>query len=264
MRSTAALYARFSPEQEWTQLRYQHLPHYYEHLAHQNELWVTPDQPFPKARVSLNLEPEGDGPKEFAFLQIRPLPIVDSGDTALDGIEADRVFARSSLALGNGRSSEIRDIVWVRMDRFRRECTQEIAADVGRMNARLSAQGRPFLLLGPGRWGTADRWLGIPVTWAQISGARAILEGDLEDVVVEPSQGTHFFQNLTSYGIGYFHVHARTGGSVDRAWLESLPVEEETAWLRHARLPEPLEVLIDGKRGLGAILKRRRERVEAA
>jgi DNA-binding NarL/FixJ family response regulator len=213
---------------------------------------------------ALNLEPERDGPKEFAFLQIRPLPIVDSGETAIDEIAADRVFARSNLALGNGRSCEIRDIVWVRMDRFRRECTPEIAVDVGRMNARLSAQGRPFLLLGPGRWGTADHWLGIPVTWAQISGARAILEGDLEDVVVEPSQGTHFFQNLTSYGIGYFHVHARTGGSVDRAWLESLPVEQETAWLRHAHLPEPLEVLIDGKRGLGAILKSRREPLEAA
>jgi DNA-binding NarL/FixJ family response regulator len=212
---------------------------------------------------ALNLEPGQDPPNEFAFLQIRPMPIVDSGETRLDGIEADRVFVRSSQALGNGRSSEIRDIVSVRMDVFRRECTPEIAADVGKMNAELTAAGRPYLLLGPGRWGTADRWLGIPVTWSQISGARAILEADLTDLAVEPSQGTHFFQNMTSYGIGYFNVHVRTGGHVDQEWLAGIPVAKETPWLRHVRLDEPLEVLIDGRRGEGLILKKVREPVEA-
>jgi len=213
---------------------------------------------------ALNLEPEGGGPKEFAFLQIRPMPAVDTAEARLDGMEPERVFVRSEQALGNGRSCEIRDIVFVRRDRFRRESTPEIAADVGRLNARLTAEGRRYLLLGPGRWGTADRWLGIPVTWAQISGARAILEDDLGDVAVEPSQGTHFFQNMTSYGIGYFNVHSGTGGNVDHEWLESLPVVAETEWLRHVRLAEPLEVLIDGRRGEGVILKRARDPVEAA
>ncbi|MDP6462059.1 MAG: hypothetical protein QGH59_09780, partial [Gemmatimonadota bacterium] len=166
----------------------------------------------------------------------------------------DRILVRSVQALGNGRIPGIRDIVLVRMDRFEREKTVEIAAQVGKMNEKLQGADRPYILLGPGRWGTADRWLGIPVSWQQISGARAILECDLDDLVVEPSQGTHFFQNMTSYGIGYFTVHEAAGGFVDWDWLAGLPAEEETEWLRHIRLPDPLEVLIDGKKGEGAIL----------
>ncbi|MFN8177313.1 MAG: PEP/pyruvate-binding domain-containing protein [bacterium] len=206
---------------------------------------------------AMDLSPEPEGPRDFAFLQIRPLAVVDTGeDRGLTGFEEAEVLVRSRNALGHGRIADVRDVVTVRRDSFQRERTIEIAAEVGRMNERLVEEGRPYLLIGPGRWGTADRWLGIPVAWHDISGARVILERDLSDVVVEPSQGTHFFQNMTSYGIGYLHVHAREGGFLDEDWLESRPVHEETRWLRHVRLAEPLEVLIDGRRREGVVLKR--------
>jgi hypothetical protein len=163
---------------------------------------------------------------------------------------------RSRNALGHGRIADIRDVVLVRRDAFQRERTIEIAAEVGRMNERLVGEGKPYMLIGPGRWGTADRWLGIPVSWPQIAGARVILERDLSDLVVEPSQGTHFFQNMMSYGIGYLHVHARENGFLDDDWLDAQPVKEETRWLRHLQLGEPLEVLIDGRKREGLVLKR--------
>jgi hypothetical protein len=212
---------------------------------------------------ALNLEPETGGPREFAFLQIRPAAFAEADSNAsIQQHAAEEIFASSKQALGHGRLAEIRDIVMVRRDTFSREITFQIAADVGRMNEKLTRQGRPYLLLGPGRWGTADRWLGIPVSWPQISGARAILECDLADVRVEPSQGTHFFQNMTSQGIGYFNVLASQGGRVDWAWLESLAPEEETRWLRHIRLEEPLDIRIDGTKREGLILKRQRANVE--
>lgn len=205
---------------------------------------------------AMNLEPEPGEPRDFTFLQIRPLPVVDMGEEhGLAGFDPVEVLVRSRNALGHGRIADVRDVVAVRRDAFQRERTLEVAAEVGRMNERLVAEGRPYLLIGPGRWGSSDRWLGIPVTWSQISGARVILERDLSDVVVEPSQGTHFFQNMTSYGVGYLHVHEREGGFLDDAWLESQPAEE-TRWLRHVRLAEPLEVLIDGRRREGVVLKR--------
>jgi len=205
---------------------------------------------------AMNLEPPDGRPRELAFLQIRPFPVVDPGEThVLGDFDPGEVLARSRHAMGSGRFV-LRDIVAVRQDTFRRESTVEIAADVGRMNEKLIAEQRPYLLVGPGRWGTADRWLGIPVAWPQISGARVILERDLADITVEPSQGTHFFQNMTSYGIGYFHVHARDGGFLDDAWLEERPACQETTWLRHVRLEEPIEVLIDGERREGVALKR--------
>lgn len=206
---------------------------------------------------ALNLEPEGGGRKEFAFLQIRPVASLDNGlSVPREEYDPDDVLARSTNALGNGRFADLRDLLVVRADRFAREHTIEIAADVGRMNEKLVAAGLQYVLIGPGRWGTADRWLGIPVSWPQISGARAIVESDLEDIVVDPSQGTHFFHNMTSYGIGYFHVHARTGGYLDQEWLDSREVVEETDWVRHVRLPEPVEILIDGKERVGVILKK--------
>ena len=112
--------------------------------------------------------------------------------------------------------------------------TEAIATEVGRLNAKLQRAGRPYLLVGPGRWGTSDRWLGIPVEWRQINGASAIVESDLDDVPVPPSEGTHFFQNLTGFGMGYFTVHRGEGGGwVDHAWLDAQPAEETTTYLRH-------------------------------
>ena len=207
---------------------------------------------------AVNLEPGGGAAKEFAFLQIRPAAMLAATVSRPFGTyPSDAIFVRAVQALGNGSFTGIRDIVDVRPDTFRREKTIEISAEVGRMNRKLRDKEIPYVLIGPGRWGTADRWLGIPVSWSDISGAQVILECDLADLKVEPSQGTHFFQNMTSYGIGYFNVLESEGGALDREWLKELPIVEETPWLRHYRADDPLEVLIDGRLGQGLILKRK-------
>ncbi|MBZ0267375.1 histidine kinase [bacterium] len=206
---------------------------------------------------ALNLDPDHGGRKEFAFLQIRPNAAVDTGRGAVDlEYQEEDVLARSASAMGNGRLADIRDILFVRPEVFARESTIDIATEVGKMNDALTREGRRYLLIGPGRWGTSDRWLGIPVAWAQIAGAQAIIETDLSDVPVDPSQGTHFFQNMTSYGIAYLHVHRRTGGFLDDAWLERQKPFRDGKWVRHLRFDDPLEVLIDGKLREGVILKK--------
>jgi hypothetical protein len=209
-----------------------------------------------EVEFAANLQPPPGEPRELAFLQIRPL-VVGAGSSSVDvdRLPPDLLFVHSTQAMGVGRNAEIRDVVAVRMDRFDRAHTMEVAAEIGRLNGKLVALGRPYLLIGPGRWGTADRWLGIPVMWSQISGARTIVECEVDGLRVEPSQGTHFFHNMTSLGIGYFTVQARRGGQVDWAWLDGLTPAEESDWARHYVLPAPLEVLIDGRSGEGVVLK---------
>ncbi|MEO8083429.1 MAG: PEP/pyruvate-binding domain-containing protein [Ardenticatenales bacterium] len=195
-------------------------------------------------------------PHEFAFLQIRPL-VLGTAAQAIDltAIAPEDAFIAGSQALGVGRTIEVADIVSVRRDVFDRQHTPDIALEVAAINAELVAAGRPYLLIGPGRWGTADRWLGIPVAWRDIAGARVIVECDLAGIPVEPSQGTHFFHNMTSLGIGYFTASERHGAHIDWTWLDDQPVGRETTWVRHHRLAEPLEVLIDVRSGEGAVLK---------
>ncbi len=199
------------------------------------------------------------GAAEFAVVQIRPM-VVEAGtedlDETLQRLTPADILCSSERALGHGRVRDIRDVVYARPQRFDRSRTTDIGAEVGILNHYLGEQGRPYLLIGPGRWGTADRWLGIPVEWRQISGARAIIETDLADLSVEPSEGTHFFQNLTSFGIGYFTVSERAGGGwVDYSWLDAQPAERETTFLRHVRLPRPLDLRLDGHSRRGVILK---------
>jgi len=196
---------------------------------------------------------------EFGVVQIRPM-VVKVGEGSCDGalseINEDRVLCCSHQALGHARVQNIHDVVYVRPSGFDRARTQTIAEEVGAVNTRLVREGRPYLLIGPGRWGTSDRWLGIPVEWRQINGARAIIETDLDDVPVMPSEGTHFFQNLTCFGIGYLTVHRGSGGgSVDYAWLNRQPALEESELLRHVRLSTPLDLRIDGRSRRGVVLK---------
>ncbi len=201
----------------------------------------------------------GSGNAEFAVVQIRPMAVeagTENLDDLLQRISPADVLCSTEHALGHGRVRDIRDVVYVRPQTFERSRTADIGAEVGILNHTLGEQGRPYLLVGPGRWGTADRWLGIPVEWRQISGARAMIETDLDDLSVEPSEGTHFFQNLTSFGIGYFTVNQRTGGGfVDFAWLDSQPAERETTFLRHVHLSRPLDLRLDGHSRRGVILK---------
>jgi hypothetical protein len=202
----------------------------------------------------------GDGaqkPHQFGFLQIRPLAAGYEGrQLELDLDDVGDALCSTSLALGNGRIDEVRDIIYVDPDRFDRGRTVEIAEEVGRFNDRLLAAKRPYMLIGPGRWGSADRWLGIPVRWEQISGARVIIESDLEDFKVTPSQGTHFFQNLTSFQVGYLTVnHTEPGSRLDWTWLGRQPAVAEGEYLRHLRLEDPLTILIDGRGGRAVVLK---------
>ena len=193
----------------------------------------------------------------LSFLQIRPLVFGATAEIIdLSAVRNEDTICRSGSALGHGHLQNVRDIVYVRRDTFDRSKTVAIAGEVGAINGKLRKTGRPYLLIGPGRWGSADQWLGIPVRWSQISGARSIVETELEDVTAEPSQGTHFFQNITSFGIGYFTVAARDPESfIDRDWLCGHPAETETEHVRHITLREPLEIVIDSRSGRGAVMK---------
>jgi hypothetical protein len=206
---------------------------------------------------ALSLRPPAEGPHELAFLQIRPLVFGPGAeDVDLGGIDRGDAICATGAALGHGRLEGIRDLVYVRSDTFDRGHTPAIAREVGAINARLRQAGRPFLLIGPGRWGSADPWLGIPVGWAQISGVRCIVEAEMKDIVVTPSQGTHFFQNITSFGIGYFTLSAQDPRSaLDQAWLDAQWAQEETEHVRHLSFAEPLEVLVDGRSGAGVVMK---------
>ena len=196
-------------------------------------------------------------PMEFGFLQIRPITSrEDSENVHLEEIDPDQAICYSPQALGNGQICGIEDIVYVKPEEFDSARTREIAAGLARINDDLTRCGRKCALIGPGRWGSADRWLGIPVTWDQISSAQAIVETTLEDFVVTPSQGTHFFQNLTSLGVGYFTVDPSVGqGFIDWDWLASQEAVLETRFLRRVCVSEPLDVRLDGRTRRGVIFK---------
>jgi CheY-like chemotaxis protein len=193
--------------------------------------------------------------RELSFLQLRPLALShESIELELDGIDQSLSICTSSNVLGNGRIEDIRDIVVVDRHRFERATSRRTAAELAQFNAELS--GRPYLLIGVGRWGSSDSWLGIPVTWDQISGARVIVEAGFADFKVTPSQGTHFFQNLTSFRVGYFTVNPDAGeGFVDWSWLAEQPALRETSCVRHLRFDQPVVVKMNGKTGEGVILK---------
>jgi hypothetical protein len=200
---------------------------------------------------------EPGGPLVFHVLQVRPM-VVEQDEQALDldTFPEERVVVASPGALGHGRTGDLRDIVVVRHD-LERARTHDAAAMIERLNTALRDEGRPYLLIGPGRWGSRDPWLGIPVVWTQISGAAAIVETDFDDLDVEPSQGSHFFHNLTSFAIPFLPVHRRFGGGRIRwQWLESLPAATTLmdGKVRHLRLSQSLHVLLDGSRRRGVVV----------
>ncbi|MDY0109739.1 MAG: PEP/pyruvate-binding domain-containing protein [Candidatus Krumholzibacteria bacterium] len=196
-----------------------------------------------------------DLPHRFAFLQIRPLTMATNGQTLTEqDLNDPGALITSEVALGNGRYPDLRDIVYVSSFAFDRAATVAIAAEVAALNAQLTREGRPYLLLGPGRWGSSDRWLGIPVRWEQISGARVIVETDLPDFRVTPSEGTHFFQNLTSFQVGYLTVNHGRPRTVCR-WerLDAMAAVTTGRYVRHLRLPGALEIAIDGRSRRGIV-----------
>ncbi len=206
---------------------------------------------------AVDLPPGGDGPAELGFLQLRPFAHTrDEGEVPLDEVDPEATFCSSPAILGHGRIDGLTDWVVVDKEGFERADSAETAAAVGRLNRRLGREGRAFGLVGVGRWGSTDPWLGIPVSWEDISGARVIVEAGLKDVRVTPSQGTHFHQNLVSLGVGFFTVNQAAGeGFVDWDWLRAQPVRREEGCVRWIRLPRPAAALMDGSRRRGVLLK---------
>jgi CheY-like chemotaxis protein len=206
---------------------------------------------------AVNLARSEDESAEFGFLQVRPLVLSREGEELrMEDVNPDRLVCQSTKVMGNGRVADLRDVVVVDFHRFDRSQSQEVAEGVAHMNAKLNESGKPYLLIGVGRWGSNDRWLGIPVAWDEISGARVIVEAGFRDFRVTPSQGSHFFQNLTAFQVGYFTVNPDAGeGFVDWEWLGSQPAVEERGCVRHLHFTEPLVVVMNGRTSRGMVFK---------
>jgi len=206
---------------------------------------------------AVNLErPEGKR-REFSIVQMRPMVVSHEWNTLSIGeVEESRTICRSASVLGDGMIDSIRDVVYVDIDKLERSASREVAAEIGEFNAELVKSETPYLLVGVGRWGSADPWLGIPVSWDQISGARVMVESDFKDMTVEPSQGTHFFQNLISFRVGYFTVNNLAGqGFLDWKWLRSHKATKARKYTKHIRLQSPVVVKMNGRSQEGVILK---------
>ncbi len=192
----------------------------------------------------------------FYLLQIRPF--MEHDEKINNGVDVDQeeVFVYSKQISGNRVMKNIRDIVYVKPEGFDNTRTLAMVEEIKRINKTLTSQERPYILIGPGRWGTNDRHLGIPVDWTAINGARVIMEVDLPDFKVDHSQGSHFFHNITSAGIPYFCVKGNSAGDfIDWGWLEKLTTVTETKFCKHVQAPEPLQVIVNGKKREGWILK---------
>ena len=194
---------------------------------------------------------------EFYLLQIRP--IVDSKqmlDEDIAAIPDDQCLLRSNNSLGHGISEDVYDVVYVKTsDDFTAANNPAIAEEIERINRHFLDDKRGYILVGPGRWGSSDYWLGIPVKWPHISGARLIVESGLKNYRVDPSQGTHFFQDLTSFGVGYFTINTYNNDGIFRKdLLDEMPAIEETTFVRHVRFDRPLKIMMDGKRQIGAVI----------
>ena len=192
----------------------------------------------------------------FYLLQIRPMVDVKSDvHINLSEIRPETILLQSNNALGHGQMDGITDVVYVKTEGYNAGNNPLIAEEISRINAKFLDRGEHYVLVGPGRWGSSDSWLGIPVKWPNISAARIIVEAGLTNYRVDPSQGTHFFQNLTSFGVGYFTINDFNGDGVyNRAVLDALPAVEETAHVRHVRFPHALSIKVDGKKKLGYVL----------
>ena len=197
---------------------------------------------------SVNWPAEPQRHPEFALLQLRPMTAREElGQVEISADDVSRAFCHSHHALGNADKADIADILYVKPANFDAGRTTDIAREIGELNAGLLQQKRKYLLIGPGRWGSADRWLGIPVTWAEICGVGAMVETSSPELKAEPSQGSHFFHNISTLGINYITVSDRGGDHLDWQWLTSLPVVNETEYVAHVVLEHPFVLKVDGR-----------------
>jgi len=204
-----------------------------------------------------NLETPAGTPKVFNFLQL--LPIVHSDETFninLENVKPHETILLSESALGHGIFKGIYDLIYVKPESFNASQNRDLATTIDNINTSFVKEGKGYVLIGPGRWGSTDPWLGIPVKWAQISAARLIVESVLKNYRIDPSQGTHFFQNLTSFGVGYFTINPFINeGFYDVDYLNLRAASYEDGFVRHIRFEKPLDIRIDGKRHKGVIMR---------
>jgi len=205
---------------------------------------------------AVNLKNKDKG--AFYLLQIRP--IVQNKEVMnedLTKIPVEETVLSSNMALGNGIIDDVYDIVYVKSENFNAANNQHIAYEIEKINKQFAAEDRGYILVGPGRWGSSDPWLGIPVKWPYVTNARLLVESGLENYRIEPSQGTHFFQNLTSFGVGYFTINSylKDEGTFDEAFLNNQPATFESQYIRHIRFENPLTIKINGKKKYGIVIK---------
>lgn len=171
-----------------------------------------------------------------------------------NSIDTENAIIYAQKALGIGAIENIEDIVYVRESNFDSSHTLEIADEINRLNQKFKEEDKHYILVGPGRWGSSDPWLGIPIKWPQISEAKVIVECGMENYRIEPSQGTHFFQNLTSFGVGYLTVNPYMGdGKMDFSTLDSFTPEYESKYIRHVKFDKPLFIFVDGRKNKAII-----------
>jgi len=206
---------------------------------------------------AVDLNPNENNNSTFYLLQIRP--IVDAKEMLeenLEEIPKEQTILKTKNALGHGIENDLFDLVYIKPESFQASKNQLTAYEVDKINRQLTAEGRPYVLIGPGRWGSSDTWLGIPVKWPNIASARLIVETGLSNYQIDPSQGTHFFQNLTSFGVSYYTIsHGSESDFCDFYFLNAQPAVYENEYLRHVRFERPIVLKTDGKRNLGALLK---------
>jgi CheY-like chemotaxis protein len=206
---------------------------------------------------AVNISKPSGKKKEFGLLQMRPLVVShEFEELRIDDVQKEKLICQSNQVLGNGIIKDVYDAVVVDYNLFDRAKSRDVAAEISYLNNKLIAEGKPYLLVGVGRWGSLDPWLGIPVSWEQIAGARAIIETSFKDMAVEPSQGSHFFQNITSFMIGYFTVNSiQKNGFVDWDWLLAQDAVESKTYTKHVRFKKPIVIKMNGHENKGIILK---------
>lgn len=206
---------------------------------------------------AIDLDPNEEGKPTFYLLQIKPLIRVEShADISFEGLDERDVWLRSAKGMGNGRLEHIQDVVFMNTEHFDRTQTVEMAREMELINHYFETQQREYVLIGPGRWGTRDRFTGIPVYWSQISHVRVIVEMGLDAFPLDASLGSHFFHNVTSMNVGYFSVHQNsTKEWVDLGYLKDQEVVQQTKYFTHVRFTSPCVVLMDGKNQQAVVLK---------
>jgi len=206
---------------------------------------------------AVDLTPEDGGEPVFYILQVKPLIIpLENYTVSIDNADPEKMIIYAEKSMGNGLINDIRDVIYVKNEKFDKTKTVEMAEEIDKLNEKMGKEGKKYLLIGPGRWGTRDRFIGIPVRWTQISHAKVIVETSLEGFPLDASYGSHFFHNITTLNIAYFSVFPDAGkGFIRYEKLEAAPLVEETEYFKHVRFDKPLKIIIDGRKRKAAVLE---------